>query len=64
MSDATEFDPTAYDENKPTQAEGDDPERPDTEIVLEEVGRPSSAEGEDPDDPEEVHVVLDPVDPA
>ena len=50
-----------YDENKPSQAEGEDAEHPDTEIVLEALGKPSSAEGEDPDDTAEVHEVIDPV---
>lgn len=59
MTDA----PSDYDENKPSQAEGEDPDRPDTEIVLEALGKPSSAEGEDPDDTAEVHEVIDPVEP-
>lgn len=56
MSDA----PTEYDESKPSQAEGEDPEHPDTTIVLEEEGRPSKPEGDDPDDTADVHVVIDP----
>ena len=55
--------PSEYDENKPSQAEGEDPEHPDHEIVLEALGKPSSAEGEDPDDTAEVHEVIDPVEP-
>jgi hypothetical protein len=55
--------PTEYDEDKPSQAEGEDPERPDHEIVLESEGRPSKPEGDDPDDRTPVHVVLDPVEP-
>ncbi|WP_375404998.1 hypothetical protein [uncultured Amnibacterium sp.] len=48
------------DEAKPSQAEGADPDHPDTETVLEAEGRPSSAEGDDPDDTTPVHEVLDP----
>jgi len=55
--------PTEYDQNRPSQAEGEDADRPDTEIVLEAEGKPSSAEGEDPDDPAQVHEVIDPVEP-
>ncbi len=39
------------DPNKPSQAEGDDPSRPDEGEVLAEEGHPSQAEGGDPDDP-------------
>jgi hypothetical protein len=46
--------------NKPSQAEGADPEHPATDEVLEAQGRPSKPEGEDPDDTTEVHEVLDP----
>jgi hypothetical protein len=48
------------DVNKPSQAEGDDPQHPDTDEVLEEHGKPSKPEGDDPDDTTEVHEVLDP----
>ena len=51
-----------YDAAHPSQAEGEDPEAPEPEIVLESEGRPSSAEGEDPD-ASDVHEVLDPVQP-
>ena len=51
--------PHSLDDNKPSQAEGDDPDRPDTETVLTEHGRPSQAEGDDPDDTTPVHEVLD-----
>jgi hypothetical protein len=54
-------DPGEYDRNHPTQAEGEDPDAPEPEIVLEQEGKPSSAEGEDPDADE--HEVLDPVEP-
>jgi hypothetical protein len=47
------------DVNVPSQAEGDDPDRPDTDEVLEEHGKPSQAEGDDPDHPDE-HEVIDP----
>lgn len=47
------------DVNKPSQAEGDDPDRPDTETVLIEHGKPSQAEGDDPDDTTPKHEVLD-----
>jgi hypothetical protein len=53
--------PAEYDENHPSQAEGEDPAHPDDEIVLEQEGKPSSAEGEDPD--AAVHEVIDPVEP-
>jgi hypothetical protein len=59
MTDA----PSEYDEDKPSQAEGEDPDRPDTAIVLESEGKPSQPEGEDPDDASAAHVVLDPVEP-
>jgi hypothetical protein len=59
MTDA----PNEYDQNHPTQAEGEDPSAPEPEIVLEAQGKPSSAEGEDPDDTAEVHEVIDPVEP-
>jgi hypothetical protein len=59
MSDA----PSEYDQHHPSQAEGEDPEAPEPEIVLEPEGRPSQAEGDDPDDTTEVHEVLDPVEP-
>ena len=59
MTDA----PNEYDQNHPTQAEGEDPDAAEPQIVLESAGKPSSAEGEDPDDTAEVHEVLDPVDP-
>ena len=55
--------PSEYDENKPSQAEGEDPDRLDTEIVLESEGKPSKPEGDDPDDTTPVHEVLDPVEP-
>ena len=55
-------DRTEYDENHPSQAEGDDADAPEPEIVLAAEGKPSSAEGEDPDDTD-VHEVIDPVDP-
>jgi hypothetical protein len=42
---------TVSDPNKPSQAEGDDPSRPDEGEVLAEEGHPSQAEGGDPDDP-------------
>lgn len=48
------------DANKPSQAEGDDPQHPDTETVLEEHGKPSKPEGDDPDDTADIHEVLDP----
>lgn len=48
------------DENRPSQAEGEDPYRPDTEAVQPASGTPSKPEGDDPDDPAEVHEVLDP----
>jgi len=56
--------PSDFDENKPSQAEGEDADHPDTGIVLEAEGKPSSAEGEDPDDTAEVHEVIDPVEPS
>lgn len=56
MTDA----PSEYDPAHPSQAEGEDPDAPEPEIVLTPDGKPSSAEGEDPDDPAEVHEVLDP----
>jgi hypothetical protein len=59
MTDA----PSEFDENHPSQAEGEDPDAPEGEIVLEQEGKPSSAEGEDPDDTAEVHEVIDPVEP-
>ena len=59
MSDA----PNEYDQNHPTQAEGEDPDAPEPTIVLESEGKPSSAEGDDPDATTEVHEVLDPVEP-
>ena len=55
--------PTEYDPNRTSQAEGEDAERPDHEIVLEAQGKPSEAEGEDPDDPAEVHEVRDQAEP-
>jgi len=58
MSDA----PTEFDENHPSQAEGEDPSAPEGRVVLEQQGKPSSAEGEDPD-ATDVHEVLDPVEP-
>jgi hypothetical protein len=60
MSDA----PSEFDQNHPSQAEGEDPSAPEseTQIVLEQEGKPSAAEGEDPDDTD-VHEVLDPVQP-
>jgi hypothetical protein len=48
----------------PSQAEGEDPDRPDTAIVLEAEGVPSKAEGDDPDDTTPVHEVIDPVEPG
>lgn len=48
------------DETKPSQAEGADPDHPDTESVLESSGTPSKPEGDDPDDTTPVHEVLDP----
>ena len=59
MTDA----PTDYDPDRPSKAEGDDPEHVDDSIVLQPDGKPSAAEGEDPDDAAEVHEVLNPVDP-
>ena len=58
MSDA----PAEFDENHPSQAEGEDPSAPEGQVVLEQQGKPSSAEGEDPD-AQDVHEVLDPVEP-
>ena len=58
MTDA----PNEYDQKHPTQAEGEDPDAPEPEIVLEAEGKPSSAEGEDPDQAD-VHEVIDPVEP-
>ncbi|WP_375388727.1 hypothetical protein [uncultured Amnibacterium sp.] len=58
MTDA----PNDYDQNHPTQAEGEDPDAAEPSIVLEQQGKPSSAEGEDPDAPA-AHEVLDPVQP-
>ena len=58
MSDA----PSEYDEQHPSQAEGEDPAAPEAEIVLTGEGRAAQAEGEDPDHPDE-HEVLDPADP-
>ena len=55
--------PTAYDPDRTSQAEGDDPGRPDHVIALQPDGKPSEAEGEDPDDTAEKHEVLNPVDP-
>jgi hypothetical protein len=52
--------PSEFDPNRPSQAEGEDPDRPDAKIVLEAEGKPSSAEGEDPDDAADVHEVLEP----
>ncbi|MFS0734935.1 hypothetical protein ABC304_05830 [Microbacterium sp. 1P10UB] len=40
------------DPNHPSQAEGEDPDRPADGQVEAEVGHPSQAEGEDPDAPE------------
>jgi hypothetical protein len=37
---------------KPSQAEGEDPDRPEEHEVLPAEGHPSQAEGEDPDDDE------------
>ncbi len=37
--------------DKPSQAEGEDPDRPEEGEVLPEVGHPSQAEGEDPERP-------------
>jgi len=54
--------PSEYDEQHPSQAEGEDPTAPEPEIVLTTEGRASQAEGEDPDHPDE-HEVLDPADP-
>ncbi|WP_353988371.1 hypothetical protein [Ruicaihuangia caeni] len=34
-------------DNKPSQAEGEDPERPDEHEVLPQKGHPSQAEGDD-----------------
>lgn len=48
------------DTSKPSQAEGDDPDRPDPEEVLPQQGAPSKPEGDDPDDTAETHEVLDP----
>lgn len=56
MTDA----PSENDRSHPSQAEGEDPDAPEPEIVLPAEGRPSSAEGEDPDDTAEIHEVLDP----
>ncbi|MFB8388429.1 hypothetical protein ACFC3F_14930 [Microbacterium sp. NPDC055910] len=39
------------DTEKPSQAEGEDPDRPD-QGRAEPTGRPSQAEGEDPDRPD------------
>jgi len=36
---------------KPSQAEGEDPDRPDDADVQPADGKPSQAEGEDPDRP-------------
>ena len=47
------------DESKPSQAEGADPDHPDTESVLEATGTPSKPEGDDPVDTTPVHEVLD-----
>ena len=58
MSDA----PSEFDQNHPSQAEGEDPSAPEAQIVLEQEGKPSAAEGEDPDETD-VHEVLDPVEP-
>ncbi|MFD1720766.1 hypothetical protein [Amnibacterium endophyticum] len=52
-----------YDPARPSQAEGEDPERPDDTIVLQPDGKPSPAEGDDPASGEEQHEVLNPVDP-
>lgn len=38
------------DPNKPSQAEGEDPSRPDEGEVLPQEGHPSQAEGGDPAD--------------
>ncbi|AZS38300.1 hypothetical protein CVS47_02953 [Microbacterium lemovicicum] len=40
------------DPNHPSQAEGEDRDRPEGGEVQEQVGHPSQAEGEDPDAPE------------
>ena len=56
MTDA----PNEYDLAHPSQAEGEDPDAPEPEIVLTPEGKPSSAEGEDLDDSAEIHEVLDP----
>ena len=41
------------DANHPSQAEGEDPQDPETGSVQPQEGHPSQAEGEDPDAPEE-----------
>lgn len=56
MTDA----PSDYDPAHPSQAEGEDPDAPEPEIVLTPEGKPSSAEGEDLEDTAEIHEVLDP----
>jgi hypothetical protein len=59
MTDApNDHDATPTPDVGPSQAEGEDPDRPDTVNVLGADGKPSSAEGEDPDDTAEVHEVL------
>lgn len=52
-----------YDPDRPSKAEGEDPQHPDDVIVLQPDGKPSEAEGDDPDDGVERHEVLNPVDP-
>jgi len=39
--------------DKPSQAEGEDPERPSSGDAPDSNGKPSQAEGEDPDRPDD-----------